>query len=144
MILLAIDPGPHCGYAQCTFQDQKLTLLTCGTYQLDELEMAWTFFLNHVQHSDVVILEDFRTVRQLSKEGLFTIEVLGVLIAQAQLYCKKRLDEPVVLQLPSVKKPFAKQAVKLAPGYKAHAQDALAHILAYLHQRKLVPPNWQP
>jgi hypothetical protein len=144
MELLAIDPGPHCGYVWCNLYNNQLEILLAGTYVPQNLEMVWTFFKRYIESADVVIVEDYRTVRQLSKDGLFTIEALGVLIAESQLLCTHRVDEPVVLQLPSAKKPFAKQAASRMPRQGPHAQDALAHVLAYLHLRKLVPVNWTP
>lgn len=123
--VLSIDPGGTIGWALL----RPPHPVTAGTVT-NILEIL-TVIRDQSQDGVVVVCEQVVGSGPRSADLVQTIKQVG-----AVEYLCQFLDVPVVLQVPSVRKPFVLEARKLLRGSEIHglrhAVDALAHALAYL------------
>lgn len=146
-MLIAIDPGPHTGVAQ--FVEGKL--VATRVVALPELDAQYRtlydllfeafggLYTNPVLSDPMIVIEDYRSQMTLTREGYYTIQLIGFLAGTARV-----AGYPATLQLPPVRRPWLEDAVALCTlcnGKRPspHERDATAHGLAYL--RQVVPPT---
>jgi hypothetical protein len=70
MIVLAVDPGPHCGLA-ARFTDGTLQPLMFD----NDLKEVWKYITG--LQPNVIIVERFVTAGRISRDGLDTVEIQG-------------------------------------------------------------------
>jgi hypothetical protein len=150
--VLAVDPGVSTGLAWTTPSTPAgAQLFTTRVIKTESLAHSDKAVLEIVrQHWDMVLVEKFATSGQLSKYGLYTIELVGACAAlawatgaelriQPPQYRYPWLDvaaralnyghtAPGVMGAPRVVK------LKDGGGHLIHEVDALAHLLGYLEQ----------
>jgi len=134
LTLLALDPGVTTGVA---IRSRDNNIITRIVHRPRDL---WGII--QTVHPDVVIFEDFTTPGLISKDGLYTVRLIGGIEAVTNL-CKV----PIHVQYPAERYPFiasAKQILKASgKKYLVHEIDALSHLLLYEHLRakNLLPTN---
>jgi len=120
--ILAIDPGVSIGVA-VKIDSKIFTAVYSDPRDLFELIQENSHVLNYI------IIEKFSTAGNISKYGLYTIEVVGGVKALCLVYSIR-----CILQTPQQRLPFMDDAAKYTR--KEHEQDALAHLLRYEHALK--------
>lgn len=122
MTILAIDPGVTTGVAISHDEGPHSTLVTRNPRDL------WILFDKH--KPSIVVYEDFNTPGKISKDGLFTVRLIGAI----EVVCYER-GIRTCLQYPHERYQFltASKAILQATGNKfmEHQMDALAHLLVY-------------
>ena len=122
MTIIAIDPGQTSGIAISTGDGPHMTLVTRDPKDL------WQLFSKHLPV--VVVYEEFATPGRISKDGLFTVRLIGAIEA----ICYER-GIKTCLQYPRERYQFltASKAILQSTGKKfmEHEMDALAHLLVY-------------
>lgn len=135
--IVAFDPGVHVGIA---WRDDNGKLGATMIY--NNLVLTYKYIINR---PDVVVFEDFETSGNISKDGLYTVRVVGGI----QALCLEH-HVPCVLQIPQARYSTmdeAKAYIKRTLGrgkYTPHHIDALAHLLAYESRQHIPPPRMLP
>lgn len=126
-MLVAIDPGRTTGIAITADNGYLIEWKT--TMSMDTL----VALVDDLKESvDVVVIEDFIGAGKRSKDGAFTLKLIGAVWAVCLL------DElPFVVQVPQTRVPFLALAKSLAPkDIIIHGLDAYAHALAYVERNR--------
>lgn len=122
MSTLALDPGGTCGIA---IRTEISTIVTRVTHRPKDL---WNLIRD--LKPDRVVFENFQTPGHISKDGLYTVRLIGGI--EALTYS---LKIPTVMQFPNERLQqleVARHYLKLAQKkYLIHEVDALAHLLVY-------------
>lgn len=122
MLILAVDPGESTGIAIDTSHTYTtITLLN----KEDVYDLFSTTF-------DVVILEQFEPHKRISTYGLHTIELVGSVQALAL-----RAGAKLIRQSPARKNAWVHVAKRFTNG-TVHEREALAHLLHWKYQNKLI------
>ena len=123
MIVLAVDPGAHCGLA---------VRLSDGSIQHDMIERSWTEvwkFIHSLQPT-VIVVERFATGGMMSRDGLDTVELQGSIFGLSWV-----MGSQLYVQSPAERMPFIEEARKLIGANKSkiqsHGVDAVAHLLRW-------------
>jgi hypothetical protein len=148
-ILFSFDPGPHLGMA--IFADGHLrgsTTITADGEMSELMQLAKVYkYLDELPHREpegnIIVVEDFRSQIGLSKDGYFTVQLVGFIAGLARVK-----GHDLYLQLPAVRRPFLDAATarvlrtitdeKVVPS--RHERDAIAQGLAWYakHQPDLL------
>lgn len=125
--ILSFDPGPHCGLA---WRNPDDTLDARMIY--NDLHETFKFITSN-PHPKVVVFEDFQTAGNISKDGLYTVRLIGGIQALCLIY-----NVPAVLQIPQARYAFRTEAANILTAQRkssrkwvVHEMDALAHLLAF-------------
>lgn len=78
--ILSFDPGPHCGLA---WRNPDDTLDARMIY--NDLHETFKFITSN-PHPKVVVFEDFQTAGNISKDGLYTVRLIGGIQALCLIY----------------------------------------------------------
>src|SRR3990167_8557747 len=123
--IIAIDPGGTTGLATRATYGGQTDLKVCVTETREEL-----FEFIHSVHPTTIIIERFATAGRLSKDGLYTIELVGGVKA---LCFDHKI--PLIIHTPQQRKAWLHLAeawlVGHYPDHTEHELDALAHLLCY-------------
>lgn len=130
--IISFDPGLHVGVA---WRNPDGTLDASMIY----LDLPRTFkLLTDNPHPKICVFEDFQTAGNISKDGLYTVRVIGGI----QALCS-HFNIPCVLQIPQARYPFRTEAANILTAQRrskrkwvVHEMDALSHLLAYESRAK--------
>lgn len=124
-MIVAIDPGKTTGIA-IVGSDGRLiewrltTSMDTLVSDVDELKLS----------VEAVVIEDFIGAGKRSKDGAFTLKLIGAVWAICLLN-----EVPFVTQVPQIRKPYFAEAKARAPkDIVIHALDAYSHGLAFLER----------
>lgn len=135
-MIIAVDPGQNVGLA-FRFNNGNWGTLTIPKVPdgEDRLDMVMSTLVQHLDAETcrVLVYEDFKTMsRYISKYGLETVELIGVLRAMA--YLRKI---PMEKQTPQQRYFMVNDAKELLKSrgrpHTGHEVSALSHLLAYEH-----------
>lgn len=132
MNVLALDPGGTTGVAM-TFDDfQRTEDMAYTTIATDDPLKVWRFVTAYKWN--VVLCERFATAGRVSKYGLGTVEIVG----GVRSLCAEH-KTPFLYRQPQHRKSAQKEAKDYLAGrpHVIHEEDALAHLLAYLHDHTI-------
>lgn len=125
--IVSLDPGLHVGIA---WRNPDGTLDATMIYL--DLQRTYKFLLDN-PHPKICVFEDFQTAGNISKDGLYTVRVIGGI----QTLCLEH-NIPCVLQIPSARYSFRDDAAAYLTRLRGskrrwvvHEMDALAHLLAF-------------
>lgn len=128
MLIVAIDPGPHIGWAQ--YDDAKDKYSVYMYHNIPEMVYQQIFRLK----PDVLVIEKFTIVpgARVSKDGVETIVIYGGCRAAAALCGAKITTQyPSEMAIPYVLRAKAMLKELGVPHPTEHHADALTHLLAY-------------
>lgn len=123
MIVLAVDPGAHCGLAVRNSD---------GSLSHSMIHNDWPAVWQYVYtlQPSVVIVERFATGGMMSRDGLDTVELQGSIFGLAWL-----MGSQVYVQAPGERMAWIEEARKLIGANKtkiqSHDVDAVAHLLRW-------------
>lgn len=127
--VLAIDPGNHTGVAYRTSNGKWAALMI--------YESPPRIFEFLKKKPMVLVIETFHTAGRISKDGLYTVRLIGGIEAIAY-----ENGVPIVEHEPYIRMSYLQQAKELLLeqrgrriGFTDHEMDALAHLLAYEDRR---------
>jgi hypothetical protein len=117
---MGVDPGRTCGIALY----DRTTLQVLQASEAMTQEALAEAIVNW--RPDVIAVEDFIGSGPRNVHGIYTLKLIGFVHGVGLM-----LEIPVIEQEPQFRRPRLTEAKKLAPRATVHAQDALAHALAY-------------
>lgn len=123
MIILAVDPGQHCGLA-ARLSDGSLT----HTMIHNDLPATWDY-IQRLQ-PNVIVVERFVTAGRIGRDGLDAVELQGSVFGIGWT-----MGSLVYVQTPIDRMPFLEEARTLIGANRtkiqSHAVDAVAHLLRW-------------
>lgn len=133
-LVLAFDPGNHTGIAWSHAD---------GTYDTtmihENLPLVYTYLTLHPP--EACVIEGFYTSGNIDRHGLYTVRLVGALIALAH-----HLHVPCVEHSPQARYPYLEKArlylhkTRLTHRYTQHDVDSLAHVFTY--EDRMNNPNY--
>lgn len=127
-ILISIDPGITTGVAIRTASGE----ITTRTYKLQSelISLFGSMWVTDNLYKHVVVIEDFIGSGNLTKEGKYTIKLIGAVEALCTAY-----GFELYIQPPQRRKAFQDEAhsilFKKLQRFVIHEEDALAHLLRW-------------
>lgn len=122
--IVAYDPGPHCGIA---WRDDAGVLQATMIY--DNIILAFNYIRTRPR---AVVVEDFQTKGNISKDGLYTVRLIGGIQAMCLEY-----KVPLTIHIPQARYLFLPEArvylrsIRGRKPFTDHELDATAHLLTY-------------
>lgn len=144
--ILAIDPGNHCGMAWRMSDDKvddqgfnipDTNVSYDAAVYYEEEEMVFGQIVR-APRPKLVVIETFHTAGNISKYGLYTVDLIGGIRAICWY-----LDIPLIEHEPYVRRAFMARAIdtlklqRKSGRFTTHERDALAHLYAYEHRANL-------
>lgn len=123
VIIVAVDPGPHCGIA---------ARLTDGSLLHTMIHNDIPGVLRYVRtlQPNVIVVERFATAGRISRDGLDTVELQGMVVGIGW-----DMGSQIYWQTPADRMPFLDDSRKLIKANKSkiqsHDVDAVAHLLRW-------------
>lgn len=140
MKLLGIDPGGTTGIAVATYNKRKrhasLTwydqLVGSAELLVDPTRAAELFDKLNKESLDAVVIENFIGGGTRTRHSDYTMKLVGFFAGLCV-----GLGVPWVLQVPQKRLSYLADARELLPQKDKHAQDALAHVFAYINTSEI-------